>query len=100
MAPWSFFFNQKILIIFLFVYDKICFEYLLDSYNRIMDKSNVHELHGEKNGFLISKLKIRFFFPTKNCFYFFLICLWKSMLWYSLEAPRWGASYEYSQYMF
>ena len=30
----------------------------------------------------------------------FLIPPWKLMLWYSLEAPRWGASNEYPQYMF
>ena len=32
--------------------------------------------------------------------YIFLISPQKHMLWYSLEAPRWGASNEYPQHMF
>ena len=38
-------------------------------------------------------------FSTKKYWYFSYFST-KNMLWYSLEAPGWGASNEYPQYMF
>ena len=71
--------------------------------NVILKGSSVHIL----SGFLISLILRNTLSPDKRsirCFFFF--CLFFLVFYtdiccgYSLEAPQWGASYEYSQYTY